>query len=136
MLPLSSYQIHKALRRNILAGSLGSVFAVATTGTFLIGYALRLGASPFQIGLLSSLPLLCYPIQILASYVSERRRERKKTWILVAFIHRLIWVALVFTPFYVISSLSFSFSWGDALGSSFLLSSVFLGTSPLVFLDG
>ncbi len=102
MLPLSSHQIHKALRRNILAGSLGSVFGVATTGTFLIGYALRLGASPFQIGLLSSLPRLCYPIQILASYVSERRRERKKTWILVAFIHRLIWVALVFTPFYVI----------------------------------
>lgn len=99
---LSSYQIHRALRRNILAGTLGSVFGVGTTGTFLIGYALRLGASPFQIGLLSSLPLLCYPIQILASYVSERRRERKRTWILVTFAHRLIWIALVFTPFYLI----------------------------------
>jgi len=101
VLPLSSHQIHKALRRNILAGSLGTVFGVATTGTFLIGYALRLGASPFQIGLLSSLPLLCFPIQILASYVSERRRERKRTWILVTFAHRLIWIALVFTPFYI-----------------------------------
>lgn len=101
MLPLSSYQIHKALSRNILAGSLGTVFGVATTGTFLIGYALRLGASPFQIGVLSSLPLLCYPIQILASYVSERRRERKRSWILFTLAHRLFWIALVFTPFYM-----------------------------------
>lgn len=102
MPPLSPYDLTKALRRNILAGSLGTVFGVGTTGAFLVGYALRLGANPFQIGLLTSLPLLSYPIQILASYVAERKKERKKLWFLTAFFHRFLWVVFIFTPLYLI----------------------------------
>ena len=78
VLPLSSYQIQKALRRNILAGSLGTVFGVATTGTFLIGYTLRLGASPFQIGSFLPFPFFATPSRFLPPmFRKEEEKERK-----------------------------------------------------------
>jgi len=96
---LSSLELSRAIKKNIVSGSIGTLFGICMGGAFLTGFALRLGASPLQIGLLGSLPLVVYPVQILASYISERTGERKKIWAWTAILQRALWIPIVLIPF-------------------------------------
>jgi len=96
---LSGLELSRALKKNILSGSVGFVFFVCMGGAFLTGFALQLGVSPLQIGLLGSLPLMVYPVQVLASYIGERTGERKKIWFWAAVLQRALWIPVVFFPF-------------------------------------
>src|ERR1051325_970036 len=62
---LSPLQVKRALNRNILAGSFGVLFATCLSLQFVTHFALQMGANEFQLGLLTSLPLLCYPLQLV-----------------------------------------------------------------------
>jgi MFS family permease len=69
----------KGLRISVLEGSFATVHVTLTTGAFLTGFALLLGANDFQIALLMSLPLLTQVLQIFSVHAIERFGYRK--WI-------------------------------------------------------
>ncbi|MEK6647643.1 MAG: MFS transporter [Candidatus Firestonebacteria bacterium] len=107
---LSEIEVSKAIKRNIIAGCFGYVFITATItgGIFLTGFALRLGANSFQIGLLSAFPLFAQIMQLFSSYYIEQSGQRKEIWFKLEFIRRLLWIFIVIVPFIIARSNSFA----------------------------
>jgi MFS family permease len=86
----------------IWEGSLATGFLTCTGGTVLIGFALWLGATPFHIGLLTSLPAFAALAQLLAPYFTERQGQRKPLMMLMAGGQRALWLAIAALPFVVL----------------------------------
>ncbi len=93
----------KDLNNVIMDGLSWQIFFTLTFGNvFLIGFALLLGATPMQIGLLSSIPFFANIAQIIGSYFIERRGRRKGIFLWAAFTSRLLWIMLIITPLILI----------------------------------
>tara|TARA_Y100000310_G_C20695541_1_gene825433 strand:- start:3121 stop:5016 length:1896 start_codon:yes stop_codon:yes gene_type:complete len=71
------------------------------SGGLLAAFALALGASNFQIGILAAIPLAMQPLQILAVLVIERLRVRKIITIGAYFISYSMWVPIALLPFFL-----------------------------------
>ncbi|MBI1978947.1 MAG: MFS transporter [Candidatus Aenigmarchaeota archaeon] len=89
---------------NVIADGLSwQIFFTLTFGSvFLIGFALLLGATPVQIGLLSSIPFFANVAQIIGSYFIERRGRRKGIYLSAAIAGRLLWIAIIITPLFLL----------------------------------
>jgi hypothetical protein len=98
---LSPLQIKQALHRNIVAGSFGMLFATCLSLQFVTQFAIQMGATKFQLGLLTSLPLLTYPFQLFSAYLIERIRRRKRFWFVLSVVYRLLWVPMTAIPFLI-----------------------------------
>jgi MFS family permease len=86
----------------IWEGSLATGFVTCTSGTILIGFALWMGATPFHIGLLTSLPAFAALAQLLAPYFTERQGQRKRLMTLMTGGQRALWLAVAALPFLVL----------------------------------
>ena len=86
----------------IWEGSLATGFLTCTGGTILTGFALWLGATPFHIGLLTSLPAFAALAQLLAPYFTERQGQRKRLMTLMAGGQRVLWLVVAALPFVVL----------------------------------
>ncbi len=88
---LSPLQLERALRRNIVAGAFGTLFFVFVWPQFLTSFVVLLGGSPFHVGLITTLPLLAFPLQIVSALLVERLPSRRLYWCWLASIHRCAW---------------------------------------------
>ena len=70
--PLSPSAVQRGLRLSIIEGSLSNIHITATGGAFLTGFALLLGASDFELGLLAALPCVGQLFQFVGAYLEER----------------------------------------------------------------
>lgn len=61
----------------ILESSAGTVGYTMTTGVFMTGYALYLGASDYLAGLLASVPMLMNGFQLLGAALCEKSKHKK-----------------------------------------------------------
>ncbi len=91
--------ILKALRISIYDGVFAQSFAILTGSIFLPSFALVLGANPFQIGLLASIPFFATLSQLPGAYVIEKHQQRKKLVLLAAGMARLLWIPIVLSSF-------------------------------------
>ncbi|MBI2543614.1 MAG: MFS transporter [Candidatus Aenigmarchaeota archaeon] len=91
----------ESLDYSIADGIAWSIFFSVTSGVFLIGFALYLGATPFQIGVLSSLPFFANVFQIIGAYFLETGGNKKLITIIGATFNRLIWILVILTPFFI-----------------------------------
>jgi hypothetical protein len=64
------------------------------SGGFLAAFALILGASNFQIGVLTAIPFIMQPLQIFAVVVVERYRVRKVFAVVAYFIAYSSWIPI------------------------------------------
>lgn len=85
-----------ALRLSIFDGVFANIFGNLTGGIILPAYALALGASPFDMGLLSAIPLLSVFAQFGGVYLIERFKNTKRIVIASALIGRNLWIPLLF----------------------------------------
>lgn len=89
----------KAMRLNTVEGA----FAVAAenlAAPFLALFALGLGATPSQIGMLTAFPnLLGNILQIPAGLLAERMEDKRILPAVGGFLNRSTWLALAFFPF-------------------------------------
>ncbi|MDH4222332.1 MAG: MFS transporter [candidate division Zixibacteria bacterium] len=97
---LKKKQIDKGLRISIYEGSFAAVFTALTTGPFLAGYALYLGANDFQLGLVAAFPFLAQAFQLPGALIIEKLRRRKKFNLLGSLLFRSIFLIFVFLPFF------------------------------------
>jgi hypothetical protein len=68
----------RRLLRLILYDALASeTMGTLTTGVFLVGFAVALGAGNFAIGVLAAVPFCVQLLQIPAVFLVERRRRRR-----------------------------------------------------------
>src|SRR5438874_3486425 len=95
---LNRLEVLRGLRFSTLEGAFSTVWASLTTGAFLTGFALWLGARNVEIGFLTAIPTFAGLIQILSSYVGERRRERKQFTAWFTLVGRLLWLPILLLP--------------------------------------
>jgi MFS family permease len=107
--------LKRGLRDAILDGSFYSVMTSLTNGVFLTGFALALGSSHFEIGVIASLPLLAPMIQLPASPLLARRRL-KRICLWTSFFGRSVWVPIALLPLIAMSSPSHSLVWALMFG--------------------
>ncbi len=83
----------------VLDSAYASLTGALSGGVVLVGFALALGATPLQIGLLAAIPFIAQVAQLPAIVLVERMRERKRIAVLALTIARLLIMALGLLPF-------------------------------------
>ena len=91
----------RSLKLVILAVAFGVIQFNIVSGIAMAGYLRALGASDFVFGLLFAIGPIISPIQLLASYILERTRKRKKIFLTFGLIQRLVWLPFGFVPFII-----------------------------------
>jgi HEAT repeat protein/MFS family permease len=119
---LNRLDILKALRISNWEGVFSTVHLTLTGGAFQTGVALFLGANNLWMGVLSSFPTFAGLIQIPASYLIEKRGERKWFTALLSGFGRLLWLPILLLPFAAPSALRFPLFVLLLLVSSLLIS--------------
>lgn len=84
-----------SLKASTLDGVFATIFSNITGEVLLINFLLQLGATPVEIGLLSSIPLLVNFLQPLGAYLGDRTSSRNKYILLNFGLSRLLWLILV-----------------------------------------
>lgn len=94
----SDKDIQKGLRIAVWEGIFATVHITLTTGAFLTGFALLLGANDFEIALLTAIPLLTQILQVVAVHAVEYAGRRKWITGICSLAGRALWVFLVLIP--------------------------------------
>lgn len=95
---MNSGQLGRAMRLSITEGALACAMGTLTGGIFLTGFALALGASEFQIGLIAAMPALANVAQVAGSYLIERTGHRKRLCVGALTTSRLLWLLVLMAP--------------------------------------
>ena len=107
----TSLQLRRAQGRSIWESVFSALASATTMGAHVTGYLLRLGATPFQLGLMGAIPSLAELMQLAGSDVVERLRRRKIPWLLSYALARCIWVPFFCVPFLLIGFSSSARLW-------------------------
>ncbi|MDD4984276.1 MAG: MFS transporter [Dehalococcoidales bacterium] len=95
---LSRDEVGQGLRALTWEGIASTGFSSLTASTFLAAFALALGASSFQIGLLASIPFITDLFQIPAVWLIEGCRRRKVVVLATWLASLLLWVPIALIP--------------------------------------
>ena len=96
--PLNRLEALRGLRIAIWEGGFASIWLAMTTGVFLTGYALWLGADSQTLGLISAIPTFAALAQIVSSFYSDRLRARKPLTAWFTLLGRLLWLPILLLP--------------------------------------
>lgn len=91
-------KLSRALRLSISEGALACAMGTLTGGVFLTGFALALGASRLQIGLLAAMPALANVAQLAGACLIEHTGQRKRVCLGSLSISRLVWLLVLASP--------------------------------------
>jgi MFS family permease len=98
---ISDQELARGLRFLTMEGAFSmGLFSITTSG-FLAAYALALGASNLQIGILAALPFLMQILQLPAIWLVEKVRRRKAITVLAWYPAQLMWFAMALIPLYM-----------------------------------
>lgn len=110
MAPLFDYCSEPSLRSNIKNSLIDGMWYCVMTGLVLpfVGmFAIRLGATDYMVGLLTSLPaLLGLLAQLPSAYLAGRARSLQRLTMASAFMHRIFFLMFAFIPFLPLSGLT------------------------------
>ena len=87
--------VRTSLRASSIDGSLSTVFSNITGGVLLSSFLIDLGASPFEIGMVASLPMIANLLQPLGALLSNRSHSRHDYGIWTFLPSRLLWLILL-----------------------------------------
>lgn len=95
---LGQEELDRGLRAVLRDGLCTQGMGTLTTGVFLVGFGLSLGASNAVIGLLAALPFLANLLQLPAVLLIERLRVRKRIAVTSALVSRLTLLLVALVP--------------------------------------
>jgi MFS family permease len=98
---LEPADVDKGMRMLMYDGAFAQTMVVFTTGGFLIGFALELGASNTVVGVISAVGPLFQIVQLPSIFLVERIRLRRMLTVVTAFAGRMSWIAIAGLPFLV-----------------------------------
>ncbi|HEV2471592.1 MAG TPA: MFS transporter, partial [Chthonomonadales bacterium] len=96
---LSRLDALRGMRISTWEAGYSTVWSALTSGAFLTGFALWLGAGSVALGLLAAAPTLAGLIQIPSSYLSDRHRERRRFTAWFSLAARILWLPILALPF-------------------------------------
>lgn len=104
---ISQEQLKKGLHYAVVEIGFAGVMGNIMGGVILTGFALALGATDFQIGVLAGLPAFANLMQIHSSYLVERRgRDRRTIMLGSVWIGRNLWIPILLLPLIPLSFVS------------------------------
>src|SRR6516225_1752790 len=86
-------------RSIIIDGVFTTAMNAFLVGPFLAAFAFALGATHWEIGLISSIAFLSMPMQLVGLYAVNRWKQRRALIVACALSARLLWMPIVFLPF-------------------------------------
>jgi len=89
-----------SLRQSIYDGVTVHIFGNLTGSIFLPAFALVLGASSFQIGILAAIPFLATLAQLIGSFCVEKYQRRKLMTLLFSGLARASWILIILPGFF------------------------------------
>ena len=92
---ITKQAIRTSLQASTLDGVLAVIFSATTGGVLLTSFLLNLGATPVEIGLLSSIPMLVNLLQPVGAYFADRTTSRHNYCLWIFGISRLLWLVLL-----------------------------------------
>lgn len=95
LVKLAKDAIRKSLEASTADGIFAAIYSNVTAGVLLTNFAMDLGASATQIGLLASIPLVANLLQPLGAYLSEQCTSRHWYCLGIYIPSRLVWVLLL-----------------------------------------
>jgi len=99
--PLTHALRMRGIRFVLLNHAIRAVHNNIAAGAVLTGYALFLGATNYQIGLLSSVPNIAQALQGIAPVFTERLQNRKRVHTNFNLVSYLIWIPVALLPFFL-----------------------------------
>lgn len=96
---LTESKIKKGLKNLLVDGVLSQGMTTLSSGAFLIGFALALGASNTIIGILAAIPFIANLTQIPSVWLIEKLRKRKSLSVTGSFLSRLFLLFIAAIPF-------------------------------------
>ncbi len=106
---LSDHELANGLRLVIYDGLASQAMTTLTGGAFLVAFALLLGATNFQIGLLAALPTLSNVFQMVSIYLVSKWANRRKIVVLASLVARIMFFLIVLLPFFNLSGHAIAF---------------------------
>ena len=93
---MDAHVLNKSITLSVMEGALATAMGSLLTpvGVVITGFALALGASPVQIGILAALPTLANLAQLAGSVILERSARRKGMCVATQWAGRLLWLIL------------------------------------------
>lgn len=91
---ISKQAIRTSLKASTLDGVFATIFSSITTGVLLTNFLLQLGATPVEVGLLSSIPMLVNLLQPVGAYLGDRTTSRHFYCLGIFAPSRLLWLLL------------------------------------------
>ena len=85
-------------RQLILDAAWASLTGSLSGGVVLAAFALELGATPFEVGVLAAIPFICQAAQLSGVALVERIRERKRIGVIAVGIARIVILLLAVLP--------------------------------------
>ncbi|MBM3290181.1 MAG: MFS transporter, partial [Candidatus Hydrogenedentes bacterium] len=98
---LSQDDIALGMRMMLYDAAFVTVMAVLTTGAFLVGFALALGASNVVVGVIAAAGPLAQILQLPSILLIERYRKRKLLTLYAAAVSRVTWLFIAAVPWTV-----------------------------------
>ena len=96
---LSPAAIERAVKLSYAQAMLAAVYVASTGGMFIIGYALKLGATNVQLGLMTTIPMCAVLTQLLASMFIERGASRRRMTIMASMLNVSGWMLIIGLPY-------------------------------------
>lgn len=84
--------IRQSLKASTLDGTFSSVFENIVKGVLISNFLLGLGAGAFEVGLLTSIPMMAHLLQPLGAYFSEKTTSRHNYCLWIYGIARVLWL--------------------------------------------
>lgn len=96
---LSRLQVRKALRIWTVEGCVSTVQMTLTSGAFITGFALYLGCTNTQMGMIAAIPAFAGLLQLFSSYFAQRYGTRSVIVPVFAFLSRILWIPALLIPY-------------------------------------
>lgn len=93
--PQTDNQLARSVRLSVAEGSLATSMGSLFSGVFLTGFALAIGATDVQIGLLFTLPSLCGVAQLAGSYWIERHGRSRGLCLWTTVLSRALYLPVL-----------------------------------------
>ncbi|HEY9736503.1 MAG TPA: MFS transporter [Trichocoleus sp.] len=87
--------LRHSLRASTLDALFATIFITSTSGVLLSNFLVELHATPTQVGLLASIPMLSNLVQPIGAYLSNRTSSRRWYSVSIYCPSRLLWFGLV-----------------------------------------
>lgn len=94
LVKISKDEIRSSLRASTLDGIFATLFSSVTGGVLISNFLVELDATPFQIGMLASMPMVANLLQPLGAYLSDRTLSRRRYGLWVYGLSRVLWLPL------------------------------------------